>query len=260
MPQTSCARVRSAACAALVLVACATAPAPAPAVPRSAGDYAAIVAAPDRTADDRALDAGRRPAELLAFLGVHPGMRVAEIGAGEGYTAELLAKAVAPGGTVYAQNSRTMLTLAGRLWPGRLGRPAMKGVVRVDRELEDPLPPEARGLDLVVLHAVYHDTVWLGTDRARMNRALFQALAPGGALVVVDSSARPGSGTADSYDLHRIDEALVRDELQAAGFRLAATSDFLRNPADARDWSAAPLDAAERRGTSDRFALRFVKP
>ncbi|HET9598986.1 MAG TPA: SAM-dependent methyltransferase, partial [Anaeromyxobacteraceae bacterium] len=223
-------------------------------------DYAAIVAAADRTAEDRALDGGRRPAELLAFLQARPGMRVAEIGAAGGYMAELLARAVAPGGTVYAQNSHTMTTLAGPGWPSRLARPAMKGVVRVDRELEDPLPSEARGIDLVVLHAVYHDTVWLGTDRTRMNRALFEALAPGGALVVVDSSARAGSGTSDSYDLHRIDEAVVRQELQSAGFRLAATSDFLRNPSDTRDWSAAPLDAGERRGTSDRFALRFVKP
>jgi predicted methyltransferase len=263
VPAVPARAVAYASLALLLLAACATSHAPAAGAPAGSGaaiDYAALVAAPDRTAADRALDPGRHPAELLAFLQVRPGMRVAEIVAGEGYTAELLARAVAPGGTVYAQNTATVLTLAGPLWPNRLARPAMKGVVRVDRELEDPLPPEARGLDLVVLHAVYHDTIWMGTDRARMNRALLEALAPGGALVVVDSSARPGSGTSDSYDLHRIDEKVVRDELQAAGFRLAATSDFLRNPADTRDWSAAPLDAAERRGTSDRFALRFVRP
>ena len=228
---------------------------------RPAPDYAAVVAAPDRLAEDRALDASRRPAELLAFLQVRPGMHVAELGAMTGYTSELLARAVGPTGTVYAQNSRTLNSLANPAWPRRLTRPAMQRVVRVDREFEAPLPPEAKGLDLVVMHAVYHDTIWMGTDRARMNRAIFEALPPGGALVIVDSSASPGADVVPTaYDLHRVDEQLVRREVEAAGFRLAGTSDFLRNPADARDWSPAPLDAGARRGTSDRFALRFVKP
>ncbi|MFL5264565.1 MAG: class I SAM-dependent methyltransferase [Anaeromyxobacteraceae bacterium] len=229
--------------------------------PAPAPDYAAIVAAPDRLAEDRALDAGRRPAELLAFLQVRPGMRVAELGAMTGYTSELLARAVGPTGTVFAQNSRTLNSLATPGWPRRLTRPAMQRVVRVDREFEAPLPPEAKDLDLVVMHAVYHDTIWMGTDRARMNRAVFEALPPGGALVIVDSSASPGAEVIPTaYDLHRVDEQLVRREVEAAGFRLAGTADFLRNAADARDWSPAPLDAAARRGTSDRFALRFVKP
>lgn len=224
-------------------------------------DYAALVAAPDRLEADRALDAGRRPAELLAFLQVRPGGRVAELGAGGGYTTELLARAVGPAGAVWAQNSSTFRVLAGPDWPRRLARPALRRVIRVDREFEDPLPPEARDLDLVVMNAVYHDTIWIGADRARMNRAVLDALAPGGAFVVIDSSARPGTDAAvNSYDLHRVDEGLVRREVEAAGFRLAAEGDFLRNPVDTRDWSAAPLDAGARRGTSDRFVLRFVKP
>ncbi len=136
----------------------------------------------------------------------------------------------------------------------------MRDVKRVDREFDAPLPPEARDLDLVVLNAIYHDLVWTGVDRARTNRAVYEALRPGGAFVVIDSSARPGSGAADAKSLHRIDEALVKQEVEAAGFRLAAESDFLRNPADTRDWNASPGAAGARRGTSDRFALRFVKP
>jgi predicted methyltransferase len=94
-----------------------------------------------------------------------------------------------------------------------------------------------------------------------MNRAIYEALAPGGAFVVIDSSARPGADVEEStYELHRIDEQLVRREVQAAGFRLESEGDFLRNPSDARDWNAAPNEAGARRGTSDRFALRFVKP
>lgn len=247
---------RPAAALAVLAVACAGArPAP-----REAVDYGALAAAPDRTDADRKLDPGRRPAETLAFLGVRPGMRVAELGAGGGYTTELLARAVAPDGVVYAQNGRRLLELVKDAWERRLRRPAMRGVVRVDRELDDPLPPEATGLDLVVMNAIYHDLVAGGADRARMNRKILDALAPGGAFVVIDSSARPGRGGADAGTLHRVDEQLVKDELSAAGFRLAAEGSFLRHPEDARDWSSAPGAAGERRGTSDRFALRFVKP
>ncbi len=133
-------------------------------------------------------------------------------------------------------------------------------VVRSDRDFDDPLPPEARELDLVLINAFYHDTVWLGADRDKMNRAVFAALAPGGRYVVIDSSARAGSGAADAKTLHRIDEQLVRDEVLRAGFKLAREGTFLRNPADARDWSASPRSAGERRGTSDRFVLELVKP
>ena len=245
----------------LALLACAASrPVDAPDLQRTP-DYGALVAAPDRTAADRALDAGRHPVEMLRFLGVRSGMRVAEIGAAGGYTAELLARAVGPGGTVYAQNTKGLAAMIGPAWPERLARPTMRRVVRVDREFDDPLPPEVKGLDLVVMNAVYHDTFWLRTDRARMNQVLFDALARGGALVVIDSSAKPGADVEEStYELHRVDEQIVRRELQAAGFRLEGESDFLRNPGDARDWNAAPNEAGARRGTSDRFALRFVKP
>jgi predicted methyltransferase len=187
-------------------------------------------------------------------------MEVAELGAGGGYTTELLARAVGPEGLVYGQNSATLLGFAGEAWAKRLQRPVMRKVVRLDRELDDPLPPEVKGLDLVVMNALYHDTVWMKTDRARMDGAVFEALRPGGAFVVIDSSARPGTGVADAGTLHRIDEQVVRDEVEAAGFRLAAEGSFLRNPADPRDWNSSPRAAGERRGTSDRFALRFVKP
>jgi predicted methyltransferase len=223
----------------------------------------AIVAAADRSDDDRALDAGRRPAEVLTFAGVTKGMKVAEIMAGGGYTAELLARAVGEAGVVYAQNNTWILErFAQKPWSERLQRPVMKNVVRVDRELDDPLPPEAKELDVVVMSLFYHDSVWMGADRAKMNGAIFAALKKGGAYVVIDHSAVPGHGIADVQTLHRIDEAAVIAEVTAAGFTLAPgdSADFLRNPEDDRDWNDSPRAAAERRGTSDRFALRFVKP
>jgi predicted methyltransferase len=219
-----------------------------------------VVTAPDRTEADRRFDGERRPAELLTFLGVEPGSRVAVLVAGVGYTAELLARAVAPGGTVYAENPGFVLVSAEKAWSARLATPAMKTAVRVDRELADPLPPEAKGLDLVVVNLVYHDTVWLGVDRERMNRAVLAALRPGGKYVVIDHSARPGAGITDALALHRIDREVVRDEVQGVGFRLVKEGNFLRNPSDTRDWSDSPAATREHGDTSDRFALMFVKP
>jgi predicted methyltransferase len=248
----------------LTLLACAAPPPAAPAPARTDPVVSAgareVVDAPDRTPEDRLLDAGRRPAELLTFLGVAAGMRVAELVAGAGYTAELLARAVAPDGVVFAENPRLILQSSGAAWADRLARPAARTIVRVDREIDDPLPPEAKNLDLVVINLVYHDTVWLGVDRHRMNGAVYAALKPGGRYAIIDHSARPGAGLADVKTLHRIDEATVRAELEEAGFRLQAEGAFLRNPADTRDWNDSPRQAAARRGTSDRFALLFVRP
>jgi predicted methyltransferase len=125
-------------------------------------------------------------------------MRVGELMAGAGYTAELLARAVAPNGLVYAENPRIILQHTGDLWAARVSTPAAKNIVRVDRELDDPFPPEARDLDLVLINLVYHDTVWLGVDREKMNRAIFSALKRGGKYFVVDHGARPGTGQGGS--------------------------------------------------------------
>lgn len=239
--------------------AASTAPAPATgAMPKAIAD---AVASPDRDADDRALDAGRKPAEMLAFFGIRPGARVAELAAGRGYTAELLARVVGPTGVVFAENPKFILEkLAGEPWAARLQKPVMKPVVRVDRELDDPLPPEATELDAVLCVLFYHDTVWLGADRAKMNQAVFAALKSGGIYGIVDHAGRDGTGTTEARTLHRIEEKVVRDEVMAAGFKLQKEGSFLRNPTDPRDWNASPMKAGAKRGTSDRFVLAFVKP
>ena len=239
---------------------------PPPAEPASvtvvvSADIKKIVDAADRDAADKKLDAGRKPGEMLAFAGIKPGMKVADIAAAGGYTTELLARAVGPTGKVYGQNSQGMLDkFAAKPWAARTEKPINKNVVSVVREFDDPFPVEATNLDAVVINLFYHDAIWLKVDLAKMNAAIFRALRPGGVFIVIDHSAKAGSGTSEAQTNHRIEEPIVRQQVSAAGFTLAETADFLRNPSDKRDWSTSPGVAGEKRGTSDRFVLKFVKP
>ncbi len=220
-----------------------------------------IVDASDRTRADRLLDPGRHPAELLSFFEISPGQHVAELAAGGGYTAELLARAVAPDGKVYGQNTPFILQrFAQAPWDERTAKPVMANVTKLTTEFDAPLPAEVRNLDAVLLVLFYHDTVWMGTDRSRMNRNIFDAIASGGIFGVVDHSAAPGAGTTVAQSLHRIEESVVVGEVTAAGFVLEERADFMRNPTDTRDWSASPREAGQKRGTSDRFVLKFRKP
>lgn len=218
--------------------------------------YFWIVHNRERSDADRVIDQRRSPEKLLEFYNVRPGMRVLDLGAGAGYNTELLARVVGPSGVVYAQNDRRLLErfVKGR-FDERMKRPVMRQVVHLVREFDEPLPPEAGNLDLVTFNFVYHDTAWLGTDRAKMNRAVFDAVKRGGIYIVADHSARPGAGTSVAGTLHRIDEEVVRREVVAAGFRFVAEGGFLRSAEDPRDVPvfkpAVPVDA---------FVLKFVKP
>lgn len=243
----------------LAIAACATASPTGPTT--SAPTSPSPLDAPDRSAEDRRLDAQRRPAELLAFFRIAPGQRVADLFAGGGYTSEAIARTVGPSGRVYSQNNRFVIDrFANAPWTARLATPAMANVTRVEREFDAPIPPEVTGLDAVVFVLAYHDTVWQGVDRAAMNRNIFESLRSGGVYGIVDHSAPPGSGVRVAQTLHRIEEQTLIDEVLAAGFRLDARADLLRNADDARDWNASPRAAGARRGQSDRFVLRFVKP
>ena len=214
---------------------------------------AAILASPDRSAADRANDVRRKPEQMLAFIGVRPGMTALDLSAGGGYTTELVARATGAAGKVYGQSPNP--ASAQRL-ADRAKNPAAANIVPVTRSFEDPVPPEASGsLDLVTLMFNYHDFGHLGIDRARLNRAVFAALKPGGLYVVADHSGRPGTGISESGTLHRVEEAFVRREIEAAGFRFAEEGDFLRNPADPRD-----RNTPEPAMPKDEFVLKFVKP
>src|SRR3979490_2259360 len=171
----------------------------------------AVVTATDRSPEDRAMDAGRKPEQLLAFVGVQPGWRIADLGAGGGYTTELLKRAVGSEGVVYGQNSKKLLDMfLEKPWSARLAKPVMKGVVRLDRDFDDPFPDGLRPLDAVTMVLFYHDTVWLGVNREAMNKAVFAALKPGGVFVIVDHSARPGDGVDVTNTFHRIEENVVK--------------------------------------------------
>jgi predicted methyltransferase len=240
---------RAVSLAAVVLIAACAALEPEP-------DYTWLVASPERTDADRVNDQRRKPEKLLAFYGVRPGMRVLDMGATAGYNTELLARAVGSQGVVYAQNNPYMLQnfVKGRL-DERIKRTGFTNIVPVVREFDDPIPADVRNLDLVTFNFVYHDTAWLGADRAKMNRAIFEALKPGGIYIVADHAALPGAGANVGKSLHRIEESVVRKEVEAAGFKLAATGNFLRNPADTRD-----VPVQKNTVPNDEFVLKFVKP
>lgn len=224
-------------------------------------EITAAVEAADRSDDDKALDAGRHPGEMLAFFGIAPNMNVADLAAGFGYTTELLARTVGPNGKVYGQNNKFVLEkFAEKGWTERLAKPVNKNVIRVNREFDEPLPPEVHDLDAVIMVLFYHDTVWQKTDRDKMNKSIFAALKSGGVFGIIDHSGRDGTGVTEAQTLHRIEEKVVREEVEKAGFKLAASGQFMKNSADTRDWNASPRAAAEKRGTSDRFVLKFVKP
>jgi predicted methyltransferase len=138
----------------------------------------------------------------------------------------------------------------------RAKNPALSNLYSVVRPFEDPVPPELRGqLDLVTLMFNYHDLGHLGTDRASMNAAVFAALKPGGLYVIADHAGRAGTGISEAGTLHRIEEAFLVNEVQAAGFKLQAEGKFLRNPLDPRD-----KNTPEPAQPKDEFVLKFVKP
>jgi predicted methyltransferase len=220
-----------------------------------APDYEAIVAAPDRSDADRQTDVRRQPAKLLAFTGVKSGMKVLDMGAGAGYSTELMARAVGPEGHVYAQESAAVMERVKDKFDIRAQNPVMKNTVHLIRNYDDPIPPEVSGLDLITFFFAYHDVTYMPADRAAMNNKMFASLKPGGFLVIADHSAKAGEGTSVAKTLHRIEESTLRQEIEAAGFKLVAEGDFLKHPEDPRDAAvfrpAVPVD---------EFVLKYQKP
>lgn len=249
--------LRFAACA-LAMTAFAASPNAAPA------DLDAALARPDRPKAYVALDAVRRPAELLAFMELQRGARVLDYGAGGGYYSEIIAHAVGPRGLVVGWNPpgfaareqvRTALS--------NLRRRASNTAFYATATTALSFPHGS--FDFVLLHLTYHDSYWEDagfgfsrTEPSAVTRALFDATRPGGIVAVIDHVADPGRDTRVEVEAtHRIDPAIVRSDFEQAGFILEAESQLLRNPED--DRSRRVFDAAIR-GRTDRFVYRFRRP
>ena len=237
------------ACLAMAALGCAHGP-----------SLATRLATGDRSAEDKARDAGRRPAAVVEFIGIEPGMTVMDLLAAGGYYTEVLSEAVGPDGVVYAQNIDFVLkmrdgvndkALSARLADGRL-----PNVVRLDREFDDlGLPPGS--VDVVFTALNLHDIIdGRGPEAAAaVLAAVREVLAPDGVLAVIDHAGDPGRDALNKK-LHRIDEARVVATLEEAGFEIEARSGVLRNVDDDR---TTMVFAPEIRGRTDRFVLRARK-
>lgn len=253
-------RMRSLVLAAAVLAlgACTTmAPAPTGVTPPF---LAAAVSDPLRPDADRERDPARKPGELLAFAGLTPGMKVADMIPGGGYFTRIFSKAVGPSGHVYAYVPDELTKLAKRAPAVKAiaDDPAYSNVSMIVRTLPKFGAPEK--LDMVWTSLNYHDmhAQFMGpVDVAAVNKAVFSSLKPGGVYMVVDHADDPGTGIKNVNTLHRIDPTVIRREVEAAGFIFDGESSLLRNPADTH--KLAVFDESIR-GETDQFVYKFRKP
>ncbi len=220
----------------------------------------AAIADKARPAEDVARDADRKPAEMLMFAGIKPGDKVVDLIPGKGYFTKIFAKAVGPTGHVYAfEPSELDPLFKKRNLPIPTGTdPNYPNVSYIHQSINDFSTPEP--VDVVWTSQNYHDMhdSFMGpADMSKVNRAIFAALKPGGLYIVLDHAAQPGSGTRDTDTLHRIDPAVVKQEVLAAGFEFAGEDDALRNPND--PLTVKVFDPSIR-GHTDQFIYKFRKP
>ena len=213
--------------------------------------YKQAAASHIRTNEDRRADTSRKPMEFLPFTQVRPGMRVLDIATGNGYTTQLLALVVGRAGIVWAQGDQQRPAFT-----QRLADHPQTNIIPVIRPFEDPIPNDVSKLDLITNIMNYHNSTYMSVARRiRLNQRLFQALKSGGYLIVIDHSTQTSTDITIAKTLHRIDQALVLDEIQKAGFRLEQDNNFLRNPSDPRNQAYFDMEIP-----TDKFAFRFVKP
>ena len=231
------------------------------------GQIKAIVASPDRTPADLTNDKRRHPEDILAFLALKPGLVALDVSAGGGYTTELLARAIGPTGKVYGQsrprpatpppaptnaegNSNPTVAAA----PPPSGPPRPSPVMLADREARMKAANVAAAPITAVVQP-FEDPAPAELADGKLDPKKGEALKPGGFYVIADHSGRPGTGISESGTLHRVEEAFLRKEVEAAGFKLAAEGNFLRNPNDPRD-----KNTPDPPQPKDEFFLKFVKP
>jgi predicted methyltransferase len=215
----------------------------------------AAVADAGRPDADKQRDADRKPAEIVAFSGIKSGDRVAELMPGQGYFTRIFSKVVGDKGVVYA--------LAAPPRPDGPGGPPPVAALTADYKnvrvsTINPAQMVPEPVDVVWTSLNYHDFHNRpNADLLAFNKAVFNALKPGGTYIVIDHAAAKGAGTSVTSTLHRIDPDAVKTEVTAAGFVLDSQSDVLSNPADTH---AAGVRDATIRGKTDQFAFKFRKP
>jgi predicted methyltransferase len=224
----------------------------------------AAVDSKDRPEADRQRDGGRKPALVLTFFGVKPGMTVLEYVATGGNTAEILSRVVGPRGNVYMQNSPAFFErpASAKQVEDRLANNRLPNVQRLDKPLED-LGLPANSLDGAILNLVFHDMYWISQDVPGVLKNLYTALKPGGFVGVIDHAAPKGTGAefAKARDgQHRIDEEFTKQTFKEAGFVLDGELDALRNPNDDRQKAFFAPEWRDTGKYTDRFVLRFRKP
>jgi predicted methyltransferase len=227
---------------------------------KAADLYDAALTRPARPASDRQRDALDHPAELLRLAGIGPGMHVADVLAGGGYYSELLSYIVGPSGKVLLINNAAYDAWSDGL-TARLAGNRLPNAEHLTVDLDHMNLP-AHSLDAVLLIKVYHDLYWVSAkkdewpaiDPSAVLAQLARALKPGGKLLLVDHSAKEGTGASAATPLHRIDEAYAIKDFEAHGFKVVAKSDLLRRPDDARDQLTYKGPMA---GKTDRFVVVF---
>ena len=216
-----------------------------------------------RSAADRERDAGRKPAEVLAFFRLEPGMTVLDMYSGGGYYTEIISHLVGPGGSVDAHNNQAYFGFAGDEIAQRYADGRLTNVSALNAE-NNELDLEANRYDAVTMVLTYHDFYlvdeengWPAIDRTALLAEIYAGLKPGGIVGIVDHAAPAGAPSTTGGTTHRIDPAIVIADMQAAGFVQEGEGDLLRNAED--DLQKSVFDPAIR-GNTDRFVLRFRKP
>lgn len=241
---------------ALLYTACLLAP-----IHAGAADvYDAAVAHAGRSAADLKRDALDHPADILRLSGIQPGMRIADVLAGDGYYSEIASYIVGPKGRVFMINNAAFDHWSEGPLQARLASDRLANVEHKTLDLNH-MNLGAASLDAVFLIKVYHDLYWVDSsgewpkiDTGSVLNQLAHALKPGGVLLLVDHSAQAGSRNTAASNLHRIEESYAIKDIESHGFKVAARSDVLRRPDDARDqisYKGAAL------GKTDRFVLVF---